>query len=230
MAQQSDAYPAFTSAWNTGTLPANTTGTALTGQTTAQKLININGWVNTGSIPTALYSTGDQIANCINWGELNALTAAQRSDVLGLCGIPGQLLGGSANTSLLTAGMIIAYFPTKAITSGTYNNATGVVTLTMPASVAFGVGVNITINGITGTGAFATLGGVVTTISPTSGTTVTYNAGAGHGASTITGGSVTSATVTALTALAKATPQPWWQFISALRPFDMGDVAACGVS
>jgi hypothetical protein len=37
-------------------------------------------------------------------------------------------------------------------------------------------------------------------------------------------------TITALTALAQSTVQPWWQFSGYLRQFDMGDVAAAGLS
>lgn len=37
-------------------------------------------------------------------------------------------------------------------------------------------------------------------------------------------------TVTALTALAKATTQPWWQANGYPAPFNMNDVAAAGVS
>jgi hypothetical protein len=231
MTQQSDAYAAFTSAWNTGTLPDNTTGTPLTGLTTANKLTAINAWMHSGTIPTTLYFTGAQLKNCVNYAEFKALTAQQQSNLLDMCADTGQMLGGSAQTAFLPTGMIIDYFLTQAaISSGTYNNSTGVVTLTMAAPITFGVGGRITVAGLTGTGAFASLDGIFPTIAPTSGSTITYNAGAGLGASTITGGHITPPTITELTALAVATPQPWWQFINALRQFDMGDVAACGLS
>jgi hypothetical protein len=103
-------YTALISAWNTGTVPNGVTGSALTGQTTAQKLININGWTVTGSVPTTLYVTGNQLLNCINWTEFNALTAAQQTNLLQLCAIPGQLLGGSDNTGFVPDGMLLAYF------------------------------------------------------------------------------------------------------------------------
>ena len=224
-------YDAFISAWNTGTLPANTTGTPLTGLTTAQKLAAINGWTHTGSVPTTLYSNGVDLANCINYSEFKALTAAQQSNILALCQIPGLLFGGSANTAFLTDGMVLDYFPPhNTISSGTYNNATGVVTLTVSVAITYGVGGIITVAGLTGTGAFASLNGTFTTISPTSSTTVTYNAGAGLGAATITGGGITPPTITALTALAKAASQPWWQFAGYPRAFDNGDVTTAGVS
>lgn len=41
---------------------------------------------------------------------------------------------------------------------------------------------------------------------------------------------VGGATIAALTALAKAATQPWWQANGYPRPFDMGDVAAAGLS
>jgi hypothetical protein len=207
-------YTALMDAWNGATQPpAGVTGTGLTGEmTTAQKIAAVNGWTIVGSIPTTFYVTGSQIWNCINWNELSALTDAQRKDVIEMCQIPGLLLGGSGNIGFATDGMIINYFTTNAaIASGTYNNSTGVVTLTMSASIKFGPSGNIVVSGLTGTGAFASLNGIFAPIAPTSGTTVTYNAGAGLGASTITGGSLVPPTITALTALAQATAQPWWQ-------------------
>lgn len=81
----------------------------LTG-TTTQKLDVINAAIVTGVIPASFYVTGADIANAINWGELAALTATARADLLSMCAIPGPLLGGSANTTRLVPGMIIANF------------------------------------------------------------------------------------------------------------------------
>lgn len=78
--------------------------------TTAQKLVQINALTVTGSVPTTFYTTGDAILNCINWTEFAALTAQQQNNLLGMCRVPGSLLGGSAQTSHLVAGMILAYF------------------------------------------------------------------------------------------------------------------------
>lgn len=86
--------------------------------------------------------------------------------------------------------LLIPFIGTLTISSGTYNNATGLVTLTMSAAVGFSAGDDVHISGLTGTGAFASLAGDFTSLSAT-GTTVTYNAGAGLGAATITGGSLT---------------------------------------
>lgn len=86
--------------------------------------------------------------------------------------------------------LLVPYIGTLTISSGTYNNTTGVVTLVMSASVGFDAGDSIVISSLTGTGAYASLNGTFTALTA-SGTSVTYNAGAGLGASTITGGSLT---------------------------------------
>lgn len=77
---------------------------------TAQKLAALNALTVTGSIPSTIYVTGAQLLNCINWTEFAALTAAQQSNLLSLCAVPGPLLGGSANTGFILVGMILAYF------------------------------------------------------------------------------------------------------------------------
>ena len=104
-------YTALINAWNSATQPpTGVTGTPLTGLTTAQKLIAINSWTVTGAVPTTLYVTGAQVANCINYAEFKALTFDQQSQLLALCSQTGQLLGGSANAGLLAAGMILDFF------------------------------------------------------------------------------------------------------------------------
>lgn len=85
----------------------------LTG-TTSAKLTAINALTISGSVPTSLYITGSQLLNCINWAEFNALTAAQQANILTLCNCPGQLLGGSGNTTLMVDGMMLAYFTNRA--------------------------------------------------------------------------------------------------------------------
>lgn len=147
-------YTALINAWNGATQPpTGVVGTAITGgMTTAQKLAAVNGWSVTGSVPTSFFTTGDKILNCINWSEFNALTSVQQSNVLAMCNIVGQLLGGSAQTSHLVAGMIIAYFPAA------------------------------------------------------------------------------GPTITALTALAQGSTNPWWQVNGYPRTFDLGDVSTAGLS
>lgn len=85
---------------------------------------------------------------------------------------------------------LIPYLGTLTITSGTYNDTTGIVTLTMAVTQAYSAGNAIIISSLTGTGAYASLNGTFTALTVV-GTTVTYDAGAGLGASTITGGSLT---------------------------------------
>lgn len=105
-------YDALVAAWNSATQPpAGVTGTGLTGLTTANKLIAINGWTVTGSVPTSFNVTGAQLLNCINYAEFKALTAQQQSNLLLMCAAAGAgLLGGSGNTTHMAAGMILDYF------------------------------------------------------------------------------------------------------------------------
>jgi hypothetical protein len=210
----------------------------LTPGTTAAKLAQINAMTVTGSVPNSVTFSGVSLLNSINYAEFKNLTAAQQSNILLLCAADkqsGGLLGGSANTAFLPVGMIIDYFtPSASITSGTYNNATGIVTLTMAATIKFGPGGSIIVSGLTGTGAFASLNGTFAPISPTSGTTVTYQAASGLGGTTITGGSITPPTVTALTQMAKGFTQPWWEASVAdgggglTSPVTAPDLAAAG--
>lgn len=79
-------YTAFKTQWAT-----------LTPGTTAQKLAQINAQVVTGAVPTVAYSTGAQIFNCVVFSEFNAITAAQQTQLMQLCAMPGPLLGGSAS-------------------------------------------------------------------------------------------------------------------------------------
>jgi hypothetical protein len=92
------------------------TGTALTGLTTSDKLTAINGWIITGTIPVSIMVTGDQLLNCIKYSEFAALTAQQQSNLLAVCHTPGQLLGGSGNTTLMVAGIFLACFTTSSAT------------------------------------------------------------------------------------------------------------------
>lgn len=86
--------------------------------------------------------------------------------------------------------LLVPYLGTLVITSGTYNNTTGVITLTMAAPVTFSPGDSVTLASLTGTGGFATLNGTWTVLTA-SGTSVTLQGPVGVGASTITGGNAT---------------------------------------
>ena len=108
-------YTALINAWNNATQPpTGVTGTALTGLTTANKIIAINGWTVTGTVPSSILTTGDKLINCINYAEFKALTAQQQSNLLALCATPGQLLGGTLNVGVITDGMFLDYFSNHA--------------------------------------------------------------------------------------------------------------------
>lgn len=92
-------YTGLINAWNSVTQPpAGVTGTALTGLTTANKLIAINGWTIVGTIPTSTLITADQIFGCLVYSEVNALTAANEARLWNMLHVLGQLKGGSAST------------------------------------------------------------------------------------------------------------------------------------
>lgn len=105
-------YDALIAAWTSTTQPpTGVTGSPLsTSNTLDQNISIVDAWTVTGTVPTALYVTGAQALNCINWTEFNALTAAQQSNLLMLCNVPGPLLGGSGNTAFIVDGMFLAYF------------------------------------------------------------------------------------------------------------------------
>lgn len=82
----------------------------LTPGTTAQKLAQINAVTVTGSIPTVFYITGDQLLNCLDYGEFAVLTPAQQVNLLQICATPGQLLGGASS---FIGGLFVAYYAGK---------------------------------------------------------------------------------------------------------------------
>lgn len=86
--------------------------------------------------------------------------------------------------------LLVPFLGTQTITSGTYNNTTGLVSLTMAATQSFDAGDSITLASLTGTGAFAGLAGTWTS-TLVNGTNVQFIAPAGLGASAITGGNLT---------------------------------------
>jgi len=105
-------YDLFIAAWNNVTQPPpGVTGTGLLGgDTTVQKLAKLNAWTVTGAVPTTIYVTGSQILNCINWNEFNSISTTAQANILSLCNNPGQLLGGSGNTTHLVDGLLLANF------------------------------------------------------------------------------------------------------------------------
>jgi hypothetical protein len=107
-----------------------------------------------------------------------------------LSSIIGDPIGQNVSWDFV-AQRLVPYIGTLTISSGTYDNTTGLVTLTMSAPITFGSGDSVILSALTGTGAFASLNGTWTTIDPTTGTTVSFLAPSGLGATTITGGSLT---------------------------------------
>jgi hypothetical protein len=86
---------------------------------------------------------------------------------------------------------LVPYLGTLTITSGTYSDTTGVITLTMSAPITFGVGDAVILASLTGTGGYAALNGTYTAQEGTTGSTVVLDGAPGAGASTITGGNLT---------------------------------------
>jgi hypothetical protein len=74
-------YTALITAWNGATQPpTGVTGTALTGLTTANKLIAVNGWTVVGTAQHAIL-TPSQILNAVVFADLAGLTQLQVSQL-----------------------------------------------------------------------------------------------------------------------------------------------------
>jgi len=103
-------YTPLITAWNSPTvLPSGVTGTLLSGLSTANKIIAINGWILTGSVPSTFQVSGAQVLNCINWPEFAALTAQQQNNIFMACaGSSSGMITGGAGTFI--GGMFVAYF------------------------------------------------------------------------------------------------------------------------
>lgn len=108
-----------------------------------------------------------------------------------------------------SGGVATATIATIAISSGTYNATTGLVTLTLATPTTIAPGAPLLVSGATGTGAFANINGTFTAAAGTNGTAVTYFVAAAL-TMTITGGTfnpfAVEAAATFLTTIAGATP------------------------
>lgn len=113
-----ESYVALAAGWNGNTPPSGVVGTALTGLSTAQKIININAWTITATIPAQYTITGAQIEGCIKFSEFNALTQVQQQQLMELIDTPGPISVGSspAELALLADGMIVALFGAGSVT------------------------------------------------------------------------------------------------------------------
>jgi hypothetical protein len=91
-------YTNLINAWNSATQPpTGVTGTGLTGLTTANKLIAINGWTVIGTATKAILSPS-AILNAIVFSDLAALTQLQVSQLTLL--LAGSSVDASVGTSI----------------------------------------------------------------------------------------------------------------------------------
>ena len=105
-------YAPLISEWTTLT-GASTVTTLAGAQNIPTVLAQINALTVTGSTPTLTHSTGDAIFNCLVWSEFNPLTSAEKTQLMQICTIPGQLLGGSASPFIAPFfGTLAARMPT----------------------------------------------------------------------------------------------------------------------
>lgn len=164
------------------TLTAYATGT-LTGFSVFDQ--NYSG-INTPSSPVPLVGSGAQV-NFYHLGSFARIPVAMDPS---LVSAEGKVVTQNVSWDFVNQLLVPYIASALTISSGTYNNTTGVVTLTMSAPITFGPGDAVVVSSLTGTGAYASLNGTFTALAGTTGSTVVYNAGAGAGASTITGGSL----------------------------------------
>lgn len=142
--------------------------------------------VNTPQSPVPL--AGSRMS--VNYYRLGSLARIAVKCDPALAGLEDHIITSQVSWDFVNQ-LLVPYIGTLTISSGTYNNTTGEVVLTMSAPITFDAGDAIVVSSLTGTGAFASLDGTFTALAGTTGSTVKYNAGAGLGASTITGGSLT---------------------------------------
>lgn len=162
------------------TFPATANATIGNGQLLSVTVTSSGGGYT--SAPTVTFTgggfgSGASAAASLGGGEfVNGLTLTN----------PGAgYLASDILTVTFTGGI-----PSQAISSWTYVSTSGLVTLTLAATVIFGPGATITVSGIPPVGA-GTIDGTFTAISA-SGTTATYTAATGLGNSSGTGGTVTA--------------------------------------
>ena len=143
------------------------------------------GMVTSPASPVPLIGSGGQV-NYYPLGSLARIVVACDPALISLRGGPIA----AAVAWDFTNQLLVPELGTLTISSGTYNNTTGVITLAMSAPVTFDAGDSVTLASLTGTGAYASLDGTWTALTA-AGTAVTLQGPIGVGASTITGGSAT---------------------------------------
>jgi hypothetical protein len=159
----------------------------------------------TGSTPLLGFSTFDQnysmvttpqntVPIAVSGQSVHAYSFNSRARIVVKCdpllaGLAGDPINSQVSWDFVNQLLVPFIASALTISSGTYNDTTGVITLTMSAPITFSPGAAVVISSLTGTGAFAALNGTWTSIAPTTGSTVTLQGPIGAGASTITGGS-----------------------------------------
>ena len=142
--------------------------------------------VTTPESPVPLAASGMQV-NYYPLGSLARIALACDPAIISLRGttVDSQSLAWDYTNQLLVPALAA-----QSISSGTYNSTTGLVSLTMTTAQAFDAGDSITVSGLGGTGAFASLAGTYTA-TLVNGTNVQYIAATGLGAAAITSGQIT---------------------------------------
>ena len=142
--------------------------------------------VTTPESPVPLAASGMQV-NYYPLGSLARIALACDPAIISLRGttVVSQSLAWDYTNQLLVPALAA-----QSISSGTYNSTTGLVSLTMTTAQAFDAGDSITVSGLGGTGAFASLAGTYTA-TLVNGTNVQYIAATGLGAAAITSGQIT---------------------------------------
>jgi hypothetical protein len=143
------------------------------------------GMVTSPQSPVPLIGSGGQV-NVYPLGSLARIAVACDPSIISLRGGPQ----GAQVSWDFTNQLLIPYLGTLAISSGTYNNTTGAVALTMTVAPTFSAGDSVTLASLGGTGAFASLNGTYT-VQSISGSVVNLTAAAALGAATITSGNLT---------------------------------------
>lgn len=177
--------------------PLGTVVGRATGLTGSKKLIGFSvfdeayAMVTTPFNPVPLCGSGGQV----NYYPLGSLARIAVACDPSLVSLQGGTISNPGVAWDFTNQLLVPEIGTLTISSGTYNSTTGVVVLTMSATIGFGAGDSITTASMTasggGAGNIGQLDGTWTAIPTTGGTTVTYQGPTGLGAITITGGSLT---------------------------------------
>jgi hypothetical protein len=164
--------------------------TALTG---SKKLVGFSvfdeayAMVTTPQSPVPLSASGMQV----NYYPLGSLARIVVACDPSLTSLRGSTVSNPGVAWDFTNQLLVPELGTLTISSGTYNNTTGAIVLTMAAPITFSPGDSVTLASLTGTGAFASLNGTYTVGAGSTGTTVNLQAAASLGAATITGGNLT---------------------------------------